>query len=86
MHSTQGHASQTPFEARSRVGAHSSKLSAYTRNLAKSMGWVLFREWALFHGTTVHSEEITDSNFLKYLSVEAPHYNLVSFTSQANCM
>ena len=40
----------------------------------------------LFCKTTVHSEEIRDSNFLNYLSVEAPHYNLVSFTSQANCM
>ena len=48
MHSTRGRVSQTPCEARSRVGVHSSKLWSYTRNWAKSRGWVLFCEWALF--------------------------------------
>ena len=47
-HSARGHASLTPHEARSRVGAHSNKLWPYTRNWAKSRGWALFRE------TTVH--------------------------------
>ena len=45
-HSARSCASQTPREARSRVGAHSGKLWPYTRNWAKSRGWALFREWA----------------------------------------
>ena len=46
-------ASQTPREARSRVGAHSSKLWPYTRNWAESRGLALFCKWALFRETTV---------------------------------
>ena len=53
MHSAWGCGSQTPREAHSRMGAHSSKLWPYTRNWAKSRGWALFREWALFHETMV---------------------------------
>ena len=34
------------------VGAHSSKLRQYTGNWAKSRGWALFCEWALFLKTT----------------------------------
>ena len=48
-----GRASKTPREARSRVGAYSSKLWSFTRNWAKSRGWVLFHEWALFRETMV---------------------------------
>ena len=52
-YSARGCASQTPREARSRVGTHSDKLWSYTRNWAKSRGWALLREWALFRKTTV---------------------------------
>ena len=52
-HIAQGCASQTPREARSRVGTHSGKLWPYTTNWAKSRGWALFCEWALFHETMV---------------------------------
>ena len=45
LHSTWGHASQTPRKACSRVSAHSSKLWAYTGNWAKRRrGWAHLRE------------------------------------------
>ena len=52
-HSARGCASQTLCEAHSRMGAHSGELCPYTRKLAKSRGWALFSEWALFGKTTV---------------------------------
>ena len=64
-HSAWGCASQTPCEARSRVGAHSGKLWPYTRNWAKSRGWALFREWAPFLETTVKVKPVIYNKWLK---------------------
>ena len=49
-------------EARSRVGAHLSKLWPYMGNWAKSRGWAFFCEWALFSKTMLH---VTNSALLK---------------------
>ena len=46
--------SQTPREAHSRVGAHSSILWPYTGNWAKSRGWAPFHKWAFFREIMVY--------------------------------
>ena len=52
MHGIWDCASQTPHQACSRVGAHSSKLWAYTQS----------RGWVLFHKTTVYAKFLQDQN------------------------
>ena len=49
-----GCAFQAPHEARSKVGAHLSKLRPYTGNWTKSRGWALIHEWPLFRETMVY--------------------------------
>ena len=80
-HSAQGHASQTPCEARSRVGTHSTKLWPYARNWAKIMGWALFCGWALFPDSWLFLDIKIQVKLQTVYFIYQPHPSTCSLTT-----